>query len=380
MARILLRWKREHDDPTAETLLGERRRLKDCMDHRERIKMDRERAQGFVEMLGLLKQFMSKPQLEGVPDSYILQLFGVMCINTMHVADDDGQLGSGLYLAPSLIDHSCRPNLSATFRGRRLQLRAVRPITARSVADLSLAYVELHTTRERRRAELSKAYYFQCECELCSGAVPEIVTEAQPSLTERVLELRTLNLDLSKADNSRKALDGLNALLDGGELSQLDDCDVAKLTALLTAADAAVATADYRRAYDYYLRSLPVLKQVYSESHSQYAHKLVRLARLSTITTKLSRDPEQVPRLVALLREAACVSRQALGEDHFDAKDVALLYEELIASLKQRQNQSGQHQEQAAGDGASSSSSSSSSSSPPPPPPSTSSSSPQPSA
>ncbi|XP_022644693.1 histone-lysine N-methyltransferase SMYD3-like [Varroa destructor] len=337
MARLVLRWKRELEDPTCETLLGNRRRLKDCMDHRERIKMDRDRAKGFIWLLSLLKQFLSGPQLERVADIDILNLFGIMCINTMHVADDDGPLGCGLYLAASMIDHSCNPNVSGSFRGRILQLMPLREFEASSVADLSLSYITLHTTRERRRAELNKCYYFMCECEMCSGAIPEVMTEADSKLTDRVFELRDLTLDMSSEENPKRALCALKELF-AGELANLEDNDVAKFTAQLTAADASVATADYALARDYYLSLLPVLKKVYSENHPQYAHKLVRLCRLMIVTTKQSRDVEEVSRLLMLLRTAVHIARQALGENHFDTKDVTALYLEMEASLRKGAN------------------------------------------
>lgn len=335
MARIVLRWKRELEDPSSETLLGTKRRLKDCMSHKEEIKMDRVRGRAFVEMLNLLKQYLSAPQLERITDVDIFELFGVMCVNSIHISNDDGSLGCALYLAPSLIDHSCCPNMTATFKGQKIVLKVLRPFEPKSVSDLSLAYIPVCTSKERRRKTLRSDYYFTCECAMCSGTVPEVMTESDPKLTDEVLELEKLNLDSSNPENQKKALKGIEELLTT-KLKDLDDSDVAKFKAILVAADASVCASEFVRAHHYYRRSLPILKRVYTENGANYAYKLVRLARLSTIVTKVSKNPEDLESLVALLQEAIRVTRTALGEDHFDSKDVVLLYEELMASLRQQ--------------------------------------------
>ncbi|XP_018495488.1 histone-lysine N-methyltransferase SMYD3 [Galendromus occidentalis] len=330
MARIILRWRRELNNPSSETLLGTRRQLKDCMSHLQEIKRDRVRGGAFVEMLNLLKQFLTAAQLEGVSDLDILEIFGIMCVNTIHISNDDDSFGCALYLAPSLIDHSCYPNLTATFKGQKIVLKVLRPCEPKTVADLSLAYMPVCTTKERRRKTLREEYYFTCECEMCSGKVPEVLSEADPKLTDEVLELEKLSLDLSSPENHRKALKGVEELL-STKLKDLDDSDVAKFRAILVAADASVCASSYDRAYNYYSRSLPVMKRVFTENKAEYAYKLVRLARLSTIVVKTSQDPEVFGPLIALLQEAVRVTRIALGEDHSDTKDVALLYEELRA-------------------------------------------------
>lgn len=49
-----------------------------------------------------------------------------MVINTFNILDAEMQsIGSGLYLAASVIDHSCAPNAVAVFEGTKIYIRTL---------------------------------------------------------------------------------------------------------------------------------------------------------------------------------------------------------------------------------------------------------------
>lgn len=52
-----------------------------------------------------------------------------MCINSFNICNQDFQcIGTGIYLAASIIDHSCEPNAVAIFEGTTLNIRSIKPL------------------------------------------------------------------------------------------------------------------------------------------------------------------------------------------------------------------------------------------------------------
>jgi SET and MYND domain-containing protein len=52
-----------------------------------------------------------------------------MCINAFNILDDNlNTIGSGIYLAASVLNHSCVPNATATFDGVELRIGAIMDI------------------------------------------------------------------------------------------------------------------------------------------------------------------------------------------------------------------------------------------------------------
>lgn len=76
-------------------------------------------------------------------------------------------IATGIYLAVSIIDHSCNPNAVATFNGKKLFLRALEDIPDFSWDKVFISYIDLLNTRDIRRKELKENYYFLCTCSRC---------------------------------------------------------------------------------------------------------------------------------------------------------------------------------------------------------------------
>lgn len=52
-----------------------------------------------------------------------------MCINAFNILDDNlNTIGTGIYLAASVLNHSCVPNAAAIFDGTSLRISAVTDI------------------------------------------------------------------------------------------------------------------------------------------------------------------------------------------------------------------------------------------------------------
>ncbi len=81
-------------------------------------------------------------------------------------AKDLDSMGAALYAAPSLLNHSCRPNTVYLFNGRHLILKAVRDINPNE--QLFITYTDTLELWEERQDVLREKYKFTCLCERCS--------------------------------------------------------------------------------------------------------------------------------------------------------------------------------------------------------------------
>eukprot|EP00927_Polykrikos_kofoidii_P034843 TRINITY_DN29470_c0_g1_i1.p1 TRINITY_DN29470_c0_g1~~TRINITY_DN29470_c0_g1_i1.p1 ORF type:complete len:386 (-),score=53.55 TRINITY_DN29470_c0_g1_i1:76-1086(-) len=76
------------------------------------------------------------------------------------------KLGLGLYVAGSLFNHSCAPNVAKVQRGSRIEFYSLAAV--RSQKELCIAYIDPRIPDvQRRRSELAAGYGFFCKCERC---------------------------------------------------------------------------------------------------------------------------------------------------------------------------------------------------------------------
>ena len=110
--------------------------------------------------------------LDKMPDfSDFVQLYGRMVINNFELItllSDGESLGIGVYLAPSVVDHSCKPDAWVEFDGRRLIMRSY---TDREKVDMSkvcISYIDSEEEDTKVRQEyLKRHYFFTCGCLRC---------------------------------------------------------------------------------------------------------------------------------------------------------------------------------------------------------------------
>ncbi len=75
------------------------------------------------------------------------------------------KVGEALYSAPSLLNHSCRPNTVQLFNGRYLILKAKRDIGPDE--QLFITYTDTLQLLSERQHYLQSRYNFTCACERC---------------------------------------------------------------------------------------------------------------------------------------------------------------------------------------------------------------------
>lgn len=92
-----------------------------------------------------------------------------MAINSFYILDDVNQenIGSGLYLGPSIMDHRCVPTASVTFEGRNIVVRSLIDMPERDFSQVYITYVDLMDHSAHRQQHLLKSYYFLCQCSRC---------------------------------------------------------------------------------------------------------------------------------------------------------------------------------------------------------------------
>ena len=76
--------------------------------------------------LGLMA---ARVQCIDIGDWNIAKLLSQFEVNMLRIQDNDlHSIGGGLYIIPSLLNHSCIPNCSVVFEGKTLSVRIVSPI------------------------------------------------------------------------------------------------------------------------------------------------------------------------------------------------------------------------------------------------------------
>ena len=104
------------------------------------------------------------------PDpNYFLECYGRMAINSFNILDDnDDAVGTALYLGPSIMNHSCKPNASVRFENQKqIVVRALEDMESRDFSQIFISYIDVMETTKRRQDHLSKNYYFLCQCPRC---------------------------------------------------------------------------------------------------------------------------------------------------------------------------------------------------------------------
>ena len=76
-----------------------------------------------------------------------------------------GQIGLGLYVPISGLKHSCRPNTSYVFKGKKVEVRAMRDIAEGE--DVTIDLADLMKPKADRQGELALMRGIVCDCDRC---------------------------------------------------------------------------------------------------------------------------------------------------------------------------------------------------------------------
>ena len=150
-----------------------RRKFADLLSHKEEMKEVPSTRRFVLRLRSAVSQILGPSNTPCHEDFF--DLYGRLLINGFEIADERQRTkGWGLYLAPSLLDHSCVPNTTVSFSGKTLRLRTLVDIPE-EVADgdvmarLYISYIDLMEHTEVRREKLERNYFFHCQCMRCVG-------------------------------------------------------------------------------------------------------------------------------------------------------------------------------------------------------------------
>ncbi|TPX33163.1 hypothetical protein SmJEL517_g03835 [Synchytrium microbalum] len=111
--------------------------------------------------------------------SEMISLFCCLSINAHSITNEElVNVGVGLYRKHlAMINHSCRPNVYASFNASNVVLRTARVIDKDE--ELMLCYVDIEDAMVARREALRKQYLFDCFCDICEGVLNGKETDAR---------------------------------------------------------------------------------------------------------------------------------------------------------------------------------------------------------
>lgn len=142
------------------------RMWKDLMSHYSDLKADMKRMDHFTSLTVVLYEFLKDISLPNTVE--LMGLYGRMVINSFMILDNDmNSIGTGIYLASSILDHSCNPNAVATFDGKTIYIRANQDLPCLDWNQIRISYIDLMKTPYDRQTELLQNYYFLCQCDRC---------------------------------------------------------------------------------------------------------------------------------------------------------------------------------------------------------------------
>ncbi|KAL8612622.1 hypothetical protein ACOMHN_044563 [Nucella lapillus] len=251
---------------------------------------------------------MSGPFLQLPPPSELLDIFGkvggteclnggsmvwAMVINTFTISNQELlDIGAGLYLSPSCLDHRCSPNAVGLFNGKTLMVEQY----------VFLSYVDQMAPSWERQEQLQKQYYFLCQCPRCldsslDKAMTAVTTDpsdqdcgvGSQAVKAKAMESTDIKLCLTAIEkiNQLKKTEGssqevLTLYRDSlwKVRFSLPASNIYKVRLLDGAFDAAISNSIWEEALPYGLQTLKPYRQFLPPCSPQLGMQLLRLAKL----------------------------------------------------------------------------------------------------
>lgn len=342
MARIIFKLKRGGDQERGYFLKGRFRLFKDLMSHYSDIKKDEKRMEHFTSLYAVLATYIGE---ENIPNTAeLMGIYGRMVVNGFNILDPEmNSIGTGIYLAASVLDHSCTPNAVAVFHGTTLSIRAVADIPLFDWSKAFISYIDLLNTPADRQQDLIGTYYFLCDCTRCKdveelnlmnsvlcpvsnccGPIPigtklsgdGEVTVSCPTCKEHVkqerihqfvetsefvnMQLQTMK-DMAYKDVCTFCLKKTDGLFHPLNLQQVKLLD--------SAFESSIVANQWEDAKKYGSMAIPGYKRYYGIFHPLYGIHLLKLGKINLYLECLSEA-------FSLLKEADKVLRVTHGVDH----------------------------------------------------------------
>ena len=145
------------------------RKFSDFLSHEEEIRKSSRMMEHITEHYTELELIL----LDDMPGFHeFVKLYGMVVINDFELTQscgswEDESLGMGVFLAPSIVDHSCQPNAEVEFKGNRLVMRSLVDRKEKNIDNVYFSYISEEDSVKRRQY-LQKYFFFDCQCQKCA--------------------------------------------------------------------------------------------------------------------------------------------------------------------------------------------------------------------
>ena len=180
--RVWLRWSAERrcdwggfqEGEEGEAVPGkvETRKFSHFLDHEEDIRRSSKMMEHITQHYTELEEIL----VDDMPEfKEFVRFYGMVVINDFELQQyegdyEDESLGLGVYLAPSILNHSCTPNAFPEFRGNKMLLRS---LVDQAKLDMDQVYIGYTDTEDQdaktRQDFLRRHYFFTCLCTKCES-------------------------------------------------------------------------------------------------------------------------------------------------------------------------------------------------------------------
>ncbi|XP_011163274.2 histone-lysine N-methyltransferase SMYD3 isoform X1 [Solenopsis invicta] len=180
MARIIIKLNQGGADEVGYYTEKNYKKFEDLVSHYSEIIVDIERKAHFAMIYRILYQLLDETLMPNT--SELISIYGKMCTNRFTITDNClNNIGIGLYLGASVIDHSCKPNAIVIFEGTTIVVKTLTDLPSLDWSQIKISYTNLLETKKDIREKLYSSYYFWCDCERCKKEEPMDEAAACPN-------------------------------------------------------------------------------------------------------------------------------------------------------------------------------------------------------
>lgn len=301
---------------------GHQRSFDDLEQHDFNIRKDSDRMSMLLVARSMLKNFCPDIFDESNEDDVKLieEVYGKFAINSFEIVNWQFQsIGAGLYLGPSILDHSCDPDAYVTFNGTSCTVRAAKNIPHNDVKKIFISYVDVGLSKEIRQKQLQEQYYFSCQCNFCvedkfesskfevldldKASISNVLSFSQDLLEERLnKKINSESVDVvSKLSKCREILDLQEGVLGKFHLYRMNLLDIGFGYCL----DLEM----WDEALELGLQLFELNRLYYGETHCDHGDLLFKIAKLYLNKNDLDQG-------IKWLEKAKKVFEKILDEDH----------------------------------------------------------------
>ena len=168
IARIVLKLQRGGDNEEGHVSSTRSRKFKDLMSHYKEIQNDKKRMEHFATIAMVLSEYLENVVLPNPIE--LIGIYGRVCVNSFNIVNGELQcIGTGIYLGPTILDHSCSPNAVATFDGKQINIQLIEDLPFLDWDRIRISYIDQMNSTADRLKELKERYYFTCDCPRCTS-------------------------------------------------------------------------------------------------------------------------------------------------------------------------------------------------------------------